>query len=80
MPNLTLSIADETKKRMSRHPEIKWSNAVRAIIEQKLSGFEEAERLAQKSTLLEKDVMLLSKKADAVAAAHAKRLLNETGG
>ena len=77
MPNITLSIPEETKKRMEKHPHVKWSNAIRTIIERKLDDFEEAERLAQKSTLTEKDVELLSKKVDKAMARHARKLLNE---
>ena len=49
MPNITLSIPEETKRRMEKHPHVKWSSAIRAIIERRLDDFEETERLAQKS-------------------------------
>jgi len=78
MPNITLSITDETKMKMDRHPEVRWSNAVRAVIEKKLADFEEAERLAKKSLLTERDVELLSSKVNSAAAKHAKRLLDES--
>lgn len=78
MPNITLSITEETKKKMAAHPHVKWSNAVRSIIERKLEDFAEAERLAQKSTLTEKDVKMLSEKVAKDLAKHAKRLLNES--
>ena len=73
-----MSITDETKSKMEKHPEVRWSNAVRAIIERKLHDFEVAEALAQKSRLTEKDVELLSAKVSKQAAEHAKRLLNES--
>ena len=77
MRNITLSITDETKGKMERHPEVRWSNAVRVIIERKLHDFEVAEALAQKSRLTEKDVKMLSEKVNRAMGKHAKRILNE---
>lgn len=78
MPNMTLSVTEETRKKMKMHPEIRWSNAIRTIIEKKLRDFQQTEKLAQKSTLTEKDLELLSKKVAKDTARHAKRLLNES--
>lgn len=78
MPNITLSVAQETKSKMEKHPEVRWSNAVRAIIEKKLEAFEEAERLAGKSWLTEKDIEALSEKVSKGIAKHAKGLLDES--
>ncbi|HLC36947.1 MAG TPA: hypothetical protein VJK05_05055 [archaeon] len=78
MPNITIAVTEEIRKKMNEHPEIKWSNAVRAIIERKLADFKEAERLAKKSILTEEDVEKLSAKAASNAARKAKRLLNES--
>ncbi len=77
MRNITLSITDETKNKMESHPEVRWSNAVRVIIERKLNDFRIAEALAQKSRLTEKDVQALSKKVNRAMGKHAKGLLNE---
>ncbi len=77
MPNITLSVSDVTKQKMKQHPEVRWSNAIRTMIEKKLHDFETAEKLAKKSTLTEKDIELLSTKADKSMAKHAKRLLDE---
>lgn len=77
MTNVTLSVTKETRRKMKEHPEVRWSNAIRVMIDRKLDDFKEAERLAQKSTLTEKDVELLSEKAAKDAARHAKRLLDE---
>ncbi|MBI5872404.1 hypothetical protein HZB88_04980 [archaeon] len=77
MPNITLSITKEAKSKMDKHPEVRWSNAVRAVIEQKIADFEEAEKLAKKSLLTEKDVEVLSLKVNRAMAKHARRLLNE---
>lgn len=78
MPNITLSITEDTRRKMKEHPEVRWSNAIRALIGRKLKDFEEADKLAQKSLLTEKDVEVLSKKVAKDSARHAKRLLNES--
>ena len=78
MPNITLSVTDELKEGMEKHPAVRWSNAVRAVIEAKLRDFEAAEKLAQKSSLTEKDVDLLSASISKSMARHAKGLLNES--
>ncbi len=78
MPNLTLSVTKETREKMRLHPEVRWSNAIRTMINRKLQDFHEAEKLARKSTLTEKDVKILSGKVAKDIASHAKRLLNES--
>ncbi|MDD5163224.1 MAG: hypothetical protein PHD95_03390 [Candidatus ainarchaeum sp.] len=78
MPNITLSITDEMKSGMDRHSEVRWSNAVRAIIERKLRDFEEAERLVAKSRLAAGDIQGILGKVNRETAAHAKRLLHES--
>jgi hypothetical protein len=78
MVNLTLSIPAETKARMDRHKEIKWSRAIRNLIEQKLDDFEEAERLANKLDLSEKDLKPILDKINNNMAKHAEALLNES--
>ena len=77
MPNLTLSITEETKRRMQKHPSIKWSNAVRTLIEKKLADFEEADRLAGSGRLTMGSLKPILARVDAAAAKHAKALLNE---
>ena len=77
MPNITLSVADETKKKMDAHPEVRWSSAVRTLIERKLRDFEEAERIAAKSRLTNRDLAKLKAKVDRDFARHAEGLLNE---
>lgn len=77
MPNITLSIPDEIKQKMDEHPHVKWSNVVRSVILQKLSDFEEAERLARKSKLTMADVEQIAVKVNRAMAKHAEALLNE---
>lgn len=79
MANITLFIPDELKERVERqYPEMRWSRAVRNIIEQKLDDLEIANRLAQKSRLTLKDVELLAARVDEAAGRHAEELLRET--
>jgi hypothetical protein len=78
MANLTLYIPDRVKRMMNRHPNVRWSRAIRSIIEQKLTDFEEAERLAKKSGLTAADAARIARKIDAALGRHAKALLNES--
>ncbi len=64
MVSLTLSVPLELRRKMNEYPQIKWSEVVRAIIYRQISDFEEAERLAAKSKLTEKDVEELAAKVD----------------
>lgn len=63
---------------MDKHSSVKWSAAVRNIIEQKLRDFVEAERLAKNSRFSLKDWKLIGKKISKNAANHAEALLNES--
>lgn len=78
MANVTLSISDELKARMAEHPHVRWSAAIRSLIEHQLDAFEEAERAAQKSRLTEKDVDELSQKVRKHMAKRMEALLRET--
>ncbi len=77
MPNITLSISEELKKEMEKYSSVKWSSAVRNVIEQKISDFEETESIAKKSRLNWKTWNIISAKISKNAAKHAKALLNE---
>ena len=77
MPNITLSISEELKKEMEKYSSVKWSSAVRNVIEQKIADFEEAESIAKKSKLNWKTWKLISAKISKNAAKHAEALLDE---
>lgn len=79
MVSLTLSIPLELKTKMAQYPHIKWSEVVRAILWQEVIDLEEANRLASKSKLTEKDVEEFSQKVNADMAKHFQRLGNATG-
>lgn len=78
MPNITLSISEDLKKEMEKYSAVRWSSAVRNIIEQKIADFEEAESIAKKSKLSWKSWKLISTKISKNAAKHAEGLLNES--
>ena len=59
--------------KMASHPEIKWSEVVRSILEQQVKEMDEAERLSAGSKLTEKDVEELASKIDDGIAARWKR-------
>ena len=72
MPNITLSISEELKKEMKKYSSVKWSSAVRNIIEQKIADFEEADSIAKKSRLNWKTWKIISAKISKNAAKHAE--------
>ncbi|MCX6803354.1 MAG: hypothetical protein NTY48_02155 [Candidatus Diapherotrites archaeon] len=76
MVNITLSIPAETKARMDEHPEIRWSNSIRTLIEQKLDDFNEVEKLAKKLNLSEKDIKPILDKVNSNILKHSEALLN----
>ena len=80
MPNITLAISDKTKRRMEKHKHMKWSSAVRAVIEKRLDDLEEVERLAQKSKLTQKDVDELTEMVNSDLRAHIMGLRDESHG
>ena len=77
MVSLTLSIPEKLKERMDEHEEIKWSVQIRAIIERKLDDLEEADRLASKSKLTQKDADELAAKVDVGMAEWWKEMKRE---
>ncbi len=79
MANITIFVPDDVKKRMSEYADVRWSKAIRSIIEQRLSDFEEAERLAQESKLTPSDAGRLAAEVDNAAGRHAEYLLKHRG-
>lgn len=53
MTNITLSIKDETYKKMKKHSEIKWSEFVRKAIEERIQKLEELDESNYVSNLSE---------------------------
>jgi len=62
---------------MNAHPNVKWSNAVRTIILQKLEDFEMAEKLVKKSRLTKQEAARLAGKINQAMGKRAEELLHE---
>lgn len=61
MANLTLSIPDDLKAKMSRFPEINWSEVARQAILEKTRLLERMEQLLAKSALTEAEAVALGR-------------------
>ena len=62
MPNLTLSIPEDLKKKMEEFPEINWSEVARQAIKVRASQLAVLKAVASKSKLTEKDALELGRK------------------
>ena len=56
MPNMTLAIPEELKKKMDQFKEINWSEVARQAIQEKTALFEKMNRMLSKSELTEADI------------------------
>ena len=56
MPNITLSIPDSLHKRLKKYKEIRWSEAIRAMLEKRIEDLELMDNLTKNSKLTMKDV------------------------
>lgn len=56
MPNMTLAIPEELKKKMDQFREINWSEVARQAIQEKTAMLEKMNQLLSKSQLNELDV------------------------
>lgn len=62
MSNVTVSVGDDLKSKMDRHPEINWSEVAWQAINEKIEDLELMDEIASRSQLTEEDVEELSKK------------------
>ena len=51
MATVTLSIPDELKKRLDKHPGIKWSEVFRSIIIRKVEQLKKFEQMVERGEL-----------------------------
>ncbi|MEK6924487.1 MAG: hypothetical protein AABW54_04585 [Candidatus Micrarchaeota archaeon] len=79
MVSLTLCVPADLKRRMDLHAEIKWSEVVRSVIAQQLDALEEANRIASRSMLTERDVAELAESVDAGMARRWRAACREAG-
>jgi len=68
MANITVSVNDDLKDMMDKHPEINWSEVARQSFKEKLEDLELMDKLTSKSELTEEDVEEISKKIDGKVA------------
>lgn len=59
--NLTLSIPDELKVKMSRFPEVNWCEVARQAIMEKVQVLEQMQQLLSRSTLTEQDAIKIGR-------------------
>jgi hypothetical protein len=55
MVNITLTIPDELKEQLQKHPEVNWSAVMRKSMQEHLKKIAIAEAIAQKSKFMEAD-------------------------
>jgi len=68
MPNITLSVPEELRKKMKIFREVRWSEVARRAIEQRILDLETIEKIASKSRLTLKDAEEIGKKIKRAAA------------
>ena len=59
--NLTLSIPDDLKAKMSRFPDMNWSEVARQAIMEKTRVLEQMQQLLSRSTLTEQDALTIGR-------------------
>ena len=75
MPTITVSVDDDLKERMEKHPEINWSEVTRQAIQEKIETLEVMDELTSESTLTESDVQAI---ADKINKSGRKRIDEES--
>jgi ribosomal protein L15 len=76
MPTITVSVDDDLKERMEKHPEINWSEVTRQAIRNKIEKLELMDELTADSKLTDEDVDEIAAKIDESAR---KRIEEESG-
>lgn len=61
MVTMTLSVPKELKKKMESFPEINWSEVARQAFKQKIEDMDFLRKFKAKSTLTEKEALMLGK-------------------
>ncbi|MEF8785508.1 MAG: hypothetical protein V5A45_06205 [Haloarculaceae archaeon] len=75
MPTITVSVDDDLKERMEKHPEINWSEVTRQAIREKVENLELLDQLTADSELTESGVEEIATKINQSAR---KRVDEET--
>ncbi len=61
MPNVTLAVSDELKRKMDELPEINWSEVARKAIRDKVEEFDLFRAVVSRSRLTEDDAIRLGR-------------------
>ncbi|HLC31901.1 MAG TPA: hypothetical protein VJK51_04490 [Candidatus Nanoarchaeia archaeon] len=61
MVSITLSVPEDLKEEMEKHPEMNWSEIARQAIKQRIMILKKMDALLSKSTLTEEDALRLGK-------------------
>jgi len=72
MVNITLSVPEDLKSKLDKHPEFNWSEVARQAFREKLSKLEMLEQFSSKFKLSDKDLKELS---DNINLAVSKRFM-----
>ena len=65
MPNITLSVTEELKRKMDSMPELNWSESVREFLSEKVKRaalLKKLDKLLENSELTEEDALELGRK------------------
>lgn len=62
MAHITLSVPEELKEVMNKHPEMNWSEVARQSFREKASQLELLDAIASKSKLSKKDALEIGRK------------------
>ena len=62
MVNITLSVPEEIKEIMNKHPEMNWSEIARQAFKEKAAQLELLNAIASKSKLTEQDALEIGRK------------------
>ena len=62
MVNITLSVSEQTYKKMKKHTELEWSDIARLAFEKKLIELELVDKLLKNSTFTERDAETIGHK------------------
>jgi hypothetical protein len=73
MTNVTLAVPEELRRVMKAHPEIKWSEVARQAMWEYARKLDVLDRIAEKSTLTEKDAVQIDKGAKQTLARRYRR-------
>ena len=74
MPNITLVVPSELKRKMDAFPEMNWSEVARQAFRRKLVDLEFLKRLAEKANLSESEALRFGREIKRHAAKHRAML------